>query len=504
MGPAANVISHQPRQHQPTTSAGMGMMGSALPNMTQERSTGGHGQGLAPGVGQQLDVNNTLRLGLGMLHAEALQRQNEELARVLGLMEVKGLAGLETHHLKLVFQMHFEKLKQTAAQKSALNMDIVVRQVETKVVDAGDDEGVFVDCSGKPSLAIRVALLDFGNVDPTELLENIESSTQGTMSGWVVKSESTGKKAKGGLLRNKGMVDLALDNLQVLLTGAWDMMAAFTMVQPFRLLMKQAKKEHMQWAVFLSLMGAAFVDVSRRAKQFASNRDTVVPVVGAWSAKFLGILRRAMDSCNRSRADQGILFSDLDPEWNSCEGSRSGESGALGGKGSDNKKQKQQQQQQQQQKQQQQQRTYEQDEDSCDESQEEWEEWQQEEPEGEENDYQNGGGYGNGKGQQWDGYCGFSKQYTDETNGKCNHMMCPFWVNNYLCRDLHKGLEDHSGPGGVTATEDQYQAVKKKCQETWPAWKGSDTPEFPLRKVKWGRRGGSRGKGKGKGKGKGS
>ena len=124
---------------------------------------------------------------------------------------MKGLAGLETHHLKLVFQMHFEKLKQTAAQKSALNMDIVVRQVETKVVDAGDAEGVFVDCSGKPSLAIRVALLDFGNVDPTELLENIESSTQSTMSGWVVKSESTGKKAKGGLLRNKGMVDLALD-----------------------------------------------------------------------------------------------------------------------------------------------------------------------------------------------------------------------------------------------------------------------------------------------------
>ena len=262
------------------------MMGSALPNMTQQGSIGGQSQGLAPGVGQQLDVNNTLSLGLGMLHAEALQRQNEELARVLGLMEVKGLAGLETHHLKLIFQMHFEKLKQTAAQKSTLNMDIVVRQVETKVVDAGETEGVFVDCSGKPSLAIRVALLDFGNVDPTELLENIESSTQSTMSGWVVKSESTSKKAKGGLLRNKGMVDLALDNLQVLLTGAWDMMAAFAMVQPFRLLMKQAKKEHMQWAVFLSLMGAAFMDVSRRAKQFASNRDTVVPVVGAWSENF--------------------------------------------------------------------------------------------------------------------------------------------------------------------------------------------------------------------------
>ena len=86
---------------------------------------------------------------------------------MLGLMEGKGLAGLETHHLKLIFQMHFEKMKQTAAQKATLNMDIVVKQVETKVVDAGDAEGVFVDCSGKPSVAIRVAMLDFGNIDPT-------------------------------------------------------------------------------------------------------------------------------------------------------------------------------------------------------------------------------------------------------------------------------------------------------------------------------------------------
>jgi hypothetical protein len=65
------------------------MMGSALPNMAQQGSVGGQSQGLGPSVGQQLDVNNTLSLGLGMLHAEALQRQNEELARVVGLMEGK-------------------------------------------------------------------------------------------------------------------------------------------------------------------------------------------------------------------------------------------------------------------------------------------------------------------------------------------------------------------------------------------------------------------------------
>ena len=59
------------------------------------------------------------------------------------------------------------------------------------------------------------------------------------------------------------------------------------------------------------------MDVSRRAKQFASNRDKTLPIVGVWSEKFLEILRRAMDTCNRSRVDNGILFSDLDPEWSS-------------------------------------------------------------------------------------------------------------------------------------------------------------------------------------------
>ena len=56
MGPGASVISHQLQQNQPTKSAGMGMMGSALPNMTQEGSTGGHSQGLAPGMGQQCPI----------------------------------------------------------------------------------------------------------------------------------------------------------------------------------------------------------------------------------------------------------------------------------------------------------------------------------------------------------------------------------------------------------------------------------------------------------------
>ena len=74
MGLDVNVINHQSQQQQPAMSAGTGMMGSALPNMAQQGSVGGQSQGLGPSVGQQLDVNNTLSLGLGMLHAEALQR----------------------------------------------------------------------------------------------------------------------------------------------------------------------------------------------------------------------------------------------------------------------------------------------------------------------------------------------------------------------------------------------------------------------------------------------
>jgi hypothetical protein len=152
----------------------------------------------------------------------------------------------------------------------------------------------------------------------------------------------------------------------------------------------------------------------------------------------------------------------------------------------------------------QQQRAYQQDEDSeGDESQpqEEWEEQQkqqqQEQTQGQQQPWQQqwqqegkgkGGGEGKGKGKQWDGYCGFSKENTD-ANGQCNHMMCPFIFNFAVCRDIHKGLEAHSGPGGKAATEQEYQAVKKKCQETWPNWKDSDTPPVPSARQ------GSRGKG---------
>ena len=65
--------------------------------------------------------------------------------------------------------------------------------------------------------------------------------------------------------------------------------------------------------------------------------------------------------------------------------------------------------------------------------------------------------------------------------------MCPFFAKFDHCRDLHKGLEAHSGPAGRTATEQEYQAVKKKCQETCPT--GRRVTRHPSAKSRKGRAG---------------
>jgi hypothetical protein len=62
---------------------------------------------------------------------------------------------------------------------------------------------------------------------------------------------------------------------------------------------------------------------------------------------------------------------------------------------------------------------------------------------------------------------------------------------------------------GRTATEEEFQTVKKACRETWPDWRESDTPPIPRPRHKNQKgqgkgNGKGRGKGKGKGKGKGS
>ena len=112
------------------------------------------------------------------------------------------------------------------------------------------------------------------------------------------------------------------------------------------------------------------------------------------------------------------------------------------------------------------------------------------------------GGRGGGEPPQWDVLCGFSKKYTDETTGKVDHMQYLFFAKSYKCRDLHKGLADNTGKEGIAATVAQYQAVKKKCKEMWPAWTENDIPLFPQSSNR--RKGEGKGKGKGKGgKGKG-
>ena len=188
------INQHQQQQPQGLW-AGMGMMGGALPYQTQQGPMGENTQGRGINGEQRLDFSNNLGLGLGLMPAEALRIQNEELTRVLNLMTERGLGGLESHHLKLIFQMHFEKTKQTAAQKVTLNMDIVMKHVEARVIDAGEDEGVFIDSSGKPSIAMRIALNDFGTINPLDLVKHTESSTNHNTSGWMV--ESKGEDQRG-------------------------------------------------------------------------------------------------------------------------------------------------------------------------------------------------------------------------------------------------------------------------------------------------------------------
>ena len=59
----------------------------------------------------------------------------------------------------------------------------------------------------------------------------------------------------------------------------------------------------------------AFADVSKRSKDFASGSGVTPPIVRAWSPKFNTAFLRALDTCNRSKADSCNLFTALDPEW---------------------------------------------------------------------------------------------------------------------------------------------------------------------------------------------
>ena len=84
-------------------------------------------------------------------------------------------------------------------------------------------------------------------------------------------------------------------------------------------------------------------------------------------------------------------------------------------------------------------------------------------------------------------------------------MMCPFYAANGKCRAAHEGLEDHTGPDGVTATEKEFDNVKQQCITTFN-WQEVDTPPFPSSRNNsryFGKKGNGKGNGKGTGKGKG-
>ena len=110
------------------------------------------------------------------------------------------------------------------------------------------------------------------------------------------------------------------------------------------------------------------------------------------------------------------------------------------------------------------------------------------------------GGRGGSEAHGRDGFCGYSEKYTDGATGKVNHMQCPFYAKFYHCRSTHKELEKHTGDAGVKATEEEYQAVKKKCKEAFPDWTENDIFMFPSAKHNTRTK---KGEGKGKGNGKG-
>jgi hypothetical protein len=275
--------------------------------------------------------------------------------------------------------------------------------------------------------------------------------------------------------------DAVIRKLRVLLGGAYGKDKAVLMVQPILEKAEKAQEKKMTMPVFLEAVEYMMSDIAQRAKDYCTSSSPYPPEVGDWSEGFLMLWNAAILSSSLRGVIEGRLVPTLDPAWHSIEE----EPAKSGGKGGGTEEKPQQQHLTKRQKKQQQQ----------EQTQGQQQPWQQQwQPEGK----GKGGGKGKGKGQQWDGYCGFSKEYTD-ANGQCNHMMCPFIFNFAICRDLHKGLEAHSGPQGRKATEQEYNEVKKKCQETWPNWKPSDTPPVPSRN-KDRSKGGGKGKGKGKGR----
>ena len=275
----------------------------------------------------------------------------------------------------------------------------------------------------------------------------------------------------GDKVINKGMLDRALGNLQVLFAGAWDQLVAYEAVETLRNLARTAEDAFMEWSLFMQLMDEALADVGKRAKEFATNCSTDLPKVADWSPEFNIVLQRALATCTVTRVDQGLRPA-LDPEWNSWTGTPSDVSDDFGGKGGRNKRKKQQKQQQQ-----------------------EEHSYQQPDRGGNGNNGRGGDGKGGGKGE-WEDWrkstpCTWVEHFKD-AHGNTNHFMCPFFVKHGACRHVHQGLEAHTGTVGVAATEQQFEAIRQNCMRHFPAWTDADTPSIPGRK----------GKGKGKGKGK--
>ena len=272
------------------------MMGSALPNMTQG-SQGVGMNGLGGGMPlSYIDPNfNPLYI---------MQMHNRLLSDCAAKITASGMGGLDAATVKMVFQMHYTTFKQSAASKQVLNINMVRDNIEAKVINQGAMGRVYIpsDASGKQPIAMQVALLDWAGFSLNDLIKQSHASTNHkSPTGYTTKTD--GVMEVGDKVINKGMLDRALGNLQVLFAGAWDQLVAYEAVETLRNLARTAEDAFMEWSLFMQLMDEALADVGKRGKEFATNCSTVLPKVADWSPEFNVVLQRALSTCTGPRVE---------------------------------------------------------------------------------------------------------------------------------------------------------------------------------------------------------
>ena len=263
--------SHQhPQQPLPQAAGGLGsvpvpMVQNGQPSQGSQGSQGVGMSGLGGGMPlPYIDPN------FNPLHT--MQMHNHLLSDCSSKIKASGMAGLDAATVKMIFQTHYTSFKQSAASKQVLNINMVRDNIETRVINQGALGRVYVpsDASGKQPIAMQVALLDWAGFSLNDLIKQTHASTNHkSPTGYTTKTD--GVMEVGDKVINKGMLDRALGNLQVLFAGAWDQLVAYEAVETLRNLARTAQDAFMEWSLFMQLMDEALADVGKRGKEFATN-----------------------------------------------------------------------------------------------------------------------------------------------------------------------------------------------------------------------------------------